>query len=257
MAQSFIWYELMTTDQAAALDFYGRVVGWTHSRHPGGEPGAAPYMIVEAAGRGVGGVFQITEEMGDAPPMWLGYIGVADADATAEAIVAAGGSLRMGPADLPGVGRFALAADPGGAAFYILAPKPQGDPPPPVPRMTPGHCGWHELYAGQGEKAAFDFYSGLFGWETVREMDMGAMGVYRLFGIDGAEFGGMMDKPEPLPGSVWGYYFVVEGIDAAADRVRDQGGTVRMGPMEVPDGSWIIQCADPEGAVFSLVSKER
>ncbi|MFL6861464.1 MAG: VOC family protein [Allosphingosinicella sp.] len=258
MAQGFIWYELMTTDQGAALDFYGRVVGWTHTRHPGGEPGGAPYMVLEADGRGVGGVFQIAgEEMKDAPPMWLGYVGVADADATADAIVAAGGSLRMGPADIPGVGRFALAADPGGAPFYILAPDPARPSPEPVPPRTPGHCGWHELYAGQGQEAAFGFYASLFGWETVGEIDMGAMGKYRLFGTQGEALGGMMDKPADLPQAGWGYYFCVEGIDAAAERVRAGGGTIRMGPMQVPDGSFVLQGSDPQGAVFALISKER
>jgi predicted enzyme related to lactoylglutathione lyase len=259
MNPTFIWYELMTTDQSAAIDFYSRVVGWTTAPHPGSEAGGAPYMVLSANGRGVGGVFQLTEEMTSqgASPMWLGYVGVDDADDMAKRIEAAGGSLRMGPADIPGVGRFALAADPGGALFYILAPQPQGDPPPPVPPMTPGHCGWHELHAGQGEKAAFDFYCGLFGWETVREMDMGAMGVYRIFGAGGTDLGGMMDKTEQLPSSVWAYYFVVDGIDSAADRVRDNGGTVRMGPMEVPDGNWIIQASDPQGVVFSLVSPRR
>jgi predicted enzyme related to lactoylglutathione lyase len=259
MNASFIWYELMTADQSAAIDFYSKVVGWTAAPAPGSEAGGGPYMILSANGRGVGGVFQLTEEMTSqgASPLWLGYFGVEDADETAKRIEAAGGAIHRGPADIPGVGRFAMAADPGGALFYILAPKPQGDPPPPAPRMTPGHCGWHELYSSHGEKAAFDFYSGLFGWETVREMDMGAMGVYRTFSANGGEIGGMMDKPEQLPGSVWGFYFVVEGIDSAADRVREHGGTVRMGPIEVPDGSWIIQCSDPEGVVFSLVSKER
>jgi predicted enzyme related to lactoylglutathione lyase len=257
MAQSFIWYELMTTDQAAALAFYGPVVGWTSARHPGGEPGGAPYMILEAAGRGVGGVFQITDEMQGAAPIWLGYVGVEDADATAETILAAGGTLRMGPADIPGVGRFALAADPGGAAFYILAPNADRPAPEPVPPRTPGHCGWHELYAGGGQEQAFAFYAGLFGWETVGTFDMGAMGTYRLFGADGEPMGGMMDKPADLPQPCWGYYFVVEGIDAAAERVRANGGTIRMGPMEVPDGSFVLQASDPQGAVFALISKER
>ncbi|MEA3035343.1 MAG: uncharacterized protein QOH04_1105 [Sphingomonadales bacterium] len=259
MSPSFIWYELMTTDQAAAIDFYTKVVGWTAAPHPGSDAGGGAYMILSANGRGVGGVFQLTDEMTSqgASPLWAGYVGVEDADETAKRIEAAGGSIHKGPEDIPGVGRFAMVADPGGALFYILAPRPQETPPEPVPPMTPGHCGWHELYASQGEKDAFDFYSGLFGWETVREMDMGPMGVYRIFGVGGVDLGGMMDKPEQLPRSVWGYYFVVEGIDAAADRVRDNGGTVRMGPMEVPDGSWIIQGSDPQGTIFSLVSRER
>src|SRR4051812_13958618 len=128
MSPSFIWYELMTTDQAAAIDFYTKVVGWTAAPHPGSDAGGAPYMILSAGGRGVGGVFQLTEEMTSqgATPLWAGYVGVDDADDTAKRIEAGGGSILKGPEDIPGVGRFALAADPGGALFYILAPRPQG-----------------------------------------------------------------------------------------------------------------------------------
>ncbi|MGA8412896.1 MAG: VOC family protein, partial [Xanthobacteraceae bacterium] len=27
------------------------------------------------------------------------------------------------------------------------------------------------------------------------------------------------------------------------------------GPMEVPGGSWIVQCKDPQGAMFALVGR--
>jgi predicted enzyme related to lactoylglutathione lyase len=30
-----------------------------------------------------------------------------------------------------------------------------------------------------------------------------------------------------------------------------------MGPMEVPGGAWIVNCLDPQGAHFSLVSMTR
>src|SRR3954470_2097503 len=116
MSASFIWYELMTTDQAAAIDFYTKVVGWSAAPHPGSDAGGASYMILSADGRGVGGVFQLTDEMtsAGASPLWLGYVGVEDADETAKRIQAAGGAVLKGPDDIPGVGRFALAADLGG-----------------------------------------------------------------------------------------------------------------------------------------------
>jgi predicted enzyme related to lactoylglutathione lyase len=259
MASTFIWYELMTPDRQAAIDFYTKVVGWTAAPHPGAEAGGGPYMVLSTDGIGVGGVFQFTEEMkaGGMPPMWVGYVGVADADETAKRIEAAGGSIHKGPDDIPGVGRFAMVADPGGALFYILAPLPREEAPPALEKYATGTCGWHELYSSQGEKAAFAFYSDLFGWATLSEMDMGPMGSYRIFGVDGERVGGMMDKPPQLPKSVWGFYFTTPSIDAAAERVTANGGTVRMGPMEVPDGSWIIQCADPQGGVFSMVSRQR
>jgi predicted enzyme related to lactoylglutathione lyase len=137
-----------------------------------------------------------------------------------------------------------------------MAPNPREDAPPRPEGSGPA-CGWHELITSQGQEAAFEFYSGLFGWETLSEFDMGPMGTYRIFGANGERLGGMMDKPEQLPRSVWGYYFTTPAIDAAAERVAANGGTVRMGPMQVPDGSWVIQCADPQGAIFSMVSKVR
>jgi predicted enzyme related to lactoylglutathione lyase len=162
----------------------------------------------------------------------------------------------MGPDDIPNVGRFAMVADPGGAAFYLLTPNSPEQPPRAEPDM-PGLVSWHELYAGQGQKAAFDFYSGQFGWETITEMDMGPMGVYRIFGSDGVQMGGMMDKPENVPASAWGFYVNVDGIDSAIERIHANGGQVTMGPHEVPGGSWVVQATDPQGASFALVSTTR
>ncbi|MEQ1399752.1 VOC family protein, partial [Salmonella enterica] len=70
----------------------------------------------------VGGVMRLTPEMaaGGARPGWLFYLGVDDADATADAIRAAGGTVHMGPWTMPGVGRMAVVADPQGIPFYIM-----------------------------------------------------------------------------------------------------------------------------------------
>ena len=86
---------------------------------------------------------------------------------------------------------------------------------------------------------------------------MGAMGVYQIFATGGAPVGGMMTKMPDTPAPHWLYYFNVDAIDAAAARVRDHGGQVVNGPMEVPGGSWIIQCVDPQGARFALVAPRR
>jgi hypothetical protein len=36
-------------------------------------------------------------------------------------------------------------------------------------------------------------------------------------------------------------------------RVASQGGQVLNGPHQVPGGSWIVQCRDPQGAMFAFV----
>ncbi|HYE26797.1 MAG TPA: VOC family protein [Allosphingosinicella sp.] len=259
MADRFIWYELMTTDQDAAVDYYRKVIGWSAADHDNPEMGDFRYVIVSAGERGVGGIMQLTDEMcaGGARPGWVGYIAVADANAKAEEVAAAGGRILMGPDDIPNVGRFAMLADPGGAPFYVLTPLPRDDASPEADPQSPGLVSWHELYSSLGDRAAFDFYAGRFGWVTIEEMDMGPMGTYRIFGADGVQMGGMMTKPEAMPASAWRFYVNVDGIDSAAERVKANGGQVTMGPHEVPGGSWIVQCVDPQGANFALVSTRR
>jgi hypothetical protein len=66
--------------------------------------------------------------------------------------------------------------------------------------------------------------------------------------------GGMMTKPPMVPVPVWGYYFNVDTIQAAIERVKAGGGTIVNGPHQVPGGQWIVQGVDPQGANFALVS---
>jgi predicted enzyme related to lactoylglutathione lyase len=249
----FIWYELMTSDAEAAKAFYRAVVGWETQDLGGPHAG---YTILNSAGRGVGGLMTLPAEACEkgAEPGWVGYVGVDDADAAAWAAERAGGRILRAPADIPEVGRFAVLADPGAAVFMVLTPSPRDDIPPMPPRMSPGHIGWHELHAEDGD-AAFRFYSDLFGWSESSVMDMGAMGTYRLWSPDGGEaVGGMMTKPAQFQQPAWLFYFVVDSADAAAGRIRDNGGQVINGPMDVPDGSRIVQGLDPQGAMFALVS---
>lgn len=256
MAYRFIWYEYMADDREAAEAFYREVVGWTTS--DSGQPDMT-YTILSAGGRGVGGMMELTDGMraGGARPGWLGYIGTADTDAKAAEIAGAGGKVLMAPGDIPNVGRFALVADPGGAVFYLLTPNQPDDAPPAAEPTAPGLVSWHELYSSLGDKAAIDFYAARFGWQTMHEMDMGPLGTYRIFGADGVQMGGMMNKPADRPNSMWGFYVNVDGIDAATGRVEKAGGRVTMGPHEVPGGSWIVMCVDPQGADFNLVSTTR
>jgi predicted enzyme related to lactoylglutathione lyase len=253
---TFIWYELMTSDPDAAEAFYRAVVGWNTA--DAGQPGMR-YTILSAGDRGMGGLMAIPAEAASAGahPGWLGYVGVPDTDEAAKRIVEAGGAIHRSPDDIPNVGRFAVVADPGGALFMLLTPLPREDVPPAAEPTTPGLVSWHELTSSVGQEAAFAFYSGQFGWETAELMDMGPMGKYRTFRAGGAPIGGMMDKPENVPVSAWGFYVNVDGIDAAVERIRENGGQVRMGPHEVPDGRWVVQAVDPQGAAFALVSSTR
>jgi hypothetical protein len=180
----------------------------------------------------------------------MGHIAVDDVDASAAQAAKEGGSVHRAPQDIPGVGRFAIIADPQGVIFSLF--KGIGEPPAQPKPGTPGHAGWRELVT-LDQDVAFDFYSKLFGWTKAKPFDMGPMGLYQLFEHNGVQIGGMMTKPEAIPAPYWTYYFNVESVNAAIGRIKAGDGKVINGPHQVPTGDWVVQGLDPQGAMFSLV----
>jgi predicted enzyme related to lactoylglutathione lyase len=250
----FVWYELMTTDPKAAEEFYRSVVGW--GAQDAGMPGMT-YTLLTVGGVPAAGLMEMPERVsssGAPPAFWTGYVFVDDVDASAAQAAGEGGAVHHAPDDIPGIGRFAVISDPQGAAIALFkSTMMAGQSFAPD---TPGSVGWHELYAGDRE-AAFAFYAKLFGWTKAEHFDMGPMGVYQLFAAGGKTTGGMMTKPPQVPVPCWLYYFCVEAIDAAAARVQSGGGRILNGPMEVPGGSFVVQCLDPQGGPFCLIAPRR
>ena len=246
---SFVWYELMTTDVKAAAAFYSAVLGWDAA--DSGMPGLT-YTLFSNKGALVAGLMDIPPDAAarNVPPNWTGFVAADDVDVSAAEVVKLGGQVHRAPDDIPGVGRFAIAADPYGAVFGLF--KGQGEPPAMPGLGTPGHIAWRELHAGDGP-GAFEFYSRLFGWEKHQGLDMGPMGVYQLYGQNGTDYGGMMTRTKDMCGPMWVYYIQVDNIDETAKRVTDSGGKILMEPMEVPGEMWVIQCRDPQGALTAMV----
>ncbi|MCB0877381.1 MAG: VOC family protein [Thermoleophilia bacterium] len=112
---TYTWVELATTDVAAARSFYGELFGWTWSEMDAD----FGYWLAELGGRSFAGVYPKLPEMGEMPNFWATYFGVADIEATASAVRAAGGTVVMGPSQL-GPGRGVAAFDPQGAAFMAI-----------------------------------------------------------------------------------------------------------------------------------------
>lgn len=246
----FMWYELMTSDPAAAIDFYRDVVGWGTQEWEGGEN---PYTMWTAGDAPIGGVMELPPEAvaAGAPPHWVAYIGTPDVDATLARARDLGANVLWGPLDVPEVGRMAGLADPQGAVFAIYTPAnespEEGDAPP-----SPGHFSWHELAADDWE-AAWAFYSDLFGWQKTDAMDMGEGNMYQMYGLGGPRpLGGMFDRPPEVPVACWTLYAMVPDVDAAVEATKARSGRVLNGPMEVPGGDFIAQCMDPQGAAFAV-----
>lgn len=245
-----VWYDLMTTDPAGAVDFYGKVVGWTITPFEGAPE---PYDMWTSGKGPIGGVMELpadAREMG-APTHWIAYICTPDADATAARATELGGTVLVPAQDIPEVGRFCVIQDPQGGVFSAFTPA--GESPPRDGRAAPGEMSWHELMADDYEKA-FSFYSDLFGWEKTTAMDMGEMGMYQLFTDSHADgdVGGMMNRPPEMPTSAWLYYINVADVDAAVEVVTANGGQILHGPMDVPGGDRVVSCMDPQGGAFAL-----
>lgn len=247
-----VWYELSTSKGALADAgaFYARVLDWTVN--DAGMEGFT-YHLATAGGDMVAGLMEIPDFVGQMPPAWLTYFGVTDADRVADQILAAGGTIHRPPTDIPGTGRFAVAADPQGAGFGILQPlpMPEGQGGNAFDQSRPGHGSWNELNSTDPD-AGFDFYSTLFGWQKSQAMDMGEMGTYQLFSHDGGDIGAMMglgDSPVPH----WLTYFGVTEIDSAIRRLEEAGGKLHHGPIQVPGDAWIAVATDPQAAWFAMV----
>jgi predicted enzyme related to lactoylglutathione lyase len=243
-----IWYELTTTDADGAQTFYADVVGWKIAASA--MAGAGDYRILTAPdGQDIGGLMTLPE---GAPmkPGWFCYIAVEDVDGAARKIKALGGTILMDPRDIPGIGRFAMVADPQGMIFYIMRSDGPRDPQA-FHATAPGHCGWNELVTGDHE-AALGFYGDVFGWVNKEGMPMGELGEYAFIDHADQRIGAAMTAGAGWP-TRWSYYFNVPSIDAAKGRIERNGGTVTMGPHEVPGGMHIIMGNDPQGAAFALV----
>ena len=254
----FIWYELITPHPEAAKAFYDAVVGWSIGE---GAPEFNGYrMIGRSDGKFAGGVLPLTSEMQQhgARPTWLGYIHVTNVDDAVSAIERAGGRALMPAFDIPNVGRIALVTDPQGASFYVMKPIPpaddshgQSDVFSPSEQQR---VGWNELSTSD-PAAARRFYGEQFGWSSDDFMPMGELGEYRFLDHHGQRIGalcGFTGEQQPK----WRYYIRVASVSAAKAAAEQNGGTIHMGPHQVPTGDYIIIGSDPQGAEFALVGGE-
>ncbi len=241
-----IWYDLMTDAPDAAQDFYGAVMGWTFDKMPSA-PGDDYRTITAKDGEGIGGIMKAPDGASFAP-VWAVYFGVADVDAMTDKVKSLGGSIHIDPRDIPGVGRFSFVADPQGAMFYLMRGNSDLDSTAFAP-MTSGHCTWNELVTSD-QNVALEFYSKLFGWKKTGTMPMGEMGDYTFIGNDeiemiGAMMNGQADDARPY----WNFAFAVDDLDVATEAVEKSGGSVRMGPNELPNAQgWLILVTDAQGA---------
>lgn len=257
------WYELGTSDLTAAETFYGKILGWNVV--DAGMDGF-DYRLARVGDGMVAGMMSNSRQVGPPPPNWVIYFAVDDCDEAATDIKAAGGKIYVDPTDIPGTGRFAVAADPQGAAFGILQPDMSQMSDADRARAEAGEGAFDQSKAGYGNwnelmtsdpEGAYAFYSKLFGWTKGRAVCMDESpdggGVYQLIQRNGQDIGAIQAQMSaPVP--AWLPYFGVDGsVTATVEAITAAGGQIHFGPQEVPGPAYIAIGADPQGASFAIV----
>ena len=120
---TFGWNELMTSDIAAAKDFYAKVAGWTYQDMPMGDMG--DYTLAFLAGNDVpvAGLMPWPKDQPGSDD-WFAYLNVDNMDAALEAALSAGGNVAREKFFIDGTGWIAVVQDSAGTMVGFLEPLP-------------------------------------------------------------------------------------------------------------------------------------
>jgi predicted enzyme related to lactoylglutathione lyase len=241
------WVDLASPDVAASVRFYGELFGWEHA--DAGDPGeAGGYGFFSKRGKQVAGIGPLGGE--GVLSSWTTYVSVGDADPAAVRVKEAGGQVLAEPFEVMGAGRMALFVDPTGAYFSVWQP---GQTIGAELVNEPGALSWNELNT-RDPVAAKTFYAAVFGWDA-RDREMGEGGTaYTEWLLGRDSIGGMLDMRGRVPDEVpahWLAYFAVEDCDEALEKTKVLGGSVAVGPVDLPVGRFAV-LRDPHGAGFAV-----
>ena len=245
---NFCWFELATSDQAAAKEFYGGLFGWTARDNPIGPDSF--YTTFQLRGRNVGAAYTLMPEQHGVPPHWGTYVAVAnveDAMARAKALHAVA---LVESADVAEHGRLAVLRDPSGAVISLWQQKQHAGVG--LWQEVGAFC-WSELLT-RDTAAATQFYTALFGWTT--KVNNATAFPYTHWLNEGVDIGGMMAiRPEwgAMPPH-WGNYVQVANCDETAAKATSLGGRVCMPPTDIPNTGRFTMLQDPQGAMFCVIA---
>ena len=250
--RSFCWIDFATPDPDGAKTFYQKVFGWKYNNNP--LPDGGVYTMISAInGGGVGGLFQMPDEMKKAnvPPHISNYVEVENVDDFTKKAMNLGASVRMEPFDVFDYGRMAVLIDPTGATISLWQTKSTDCEGEMAKREAHGMFCWQELMTSNVDQAS-NFYHGLLGWDY-NTMDMGEMD-YTLIKNQGDDIGGIMMLPPEMKDVPphWNTYFTVTNINETISVVKNSGGNIMMGPQDIPETGQFAVCRAPDGTVFCI-----
>ena len=245
---AIVWREAASTDLDRTTAFYETLFGWTHHDSEMGHGGV--YRHFRAGGADIAGGYQIGGPMAGTPPHWMQYLSVVDVDAAAEQARALGGTIVMGPFEIPDVGRVAYVRDPQGAHIALFRDG-KGDAPASTERPAVGTFCWESLMATD-KQAAAHFYTTVTALRAKELMGMATLAL----GDSPAD--GVADIGDAPPGghAAWLSHVVVADLDQSRAQAESLGASVLMREVPIPGVGRICVIQDPIGAVISMFEAE-
>ena len=242
---SFCWFECGTRDAAAAKTFYTQLFGWSAVDMPMPDTDG-DYTLLQMDGEDIAGLYELSgPQFEGVPSHWMNYVTVESTDQSVARAQELGAKVLQPPMDVPGAGRMAMLADPGGATIAVFE---LGDHKGASEKTI---LGWGELHTPDTAQAK-NFYTQLFPWVAKDD----PKGGYAEFQLHGRSIGGMMAIPperrEHMP-PCWMLYAMVEDCDDALQRATKLGASVIVPPQDIPDVGRFAVITDPTGASIALI----
>ena len=223
------WFELSTTDEKGAMEFYSAIFGWVDDPQPIYENWS--YHMQKLNGLEAAAIYQqqADERKLGVPPHWNTYFSVTNVD---ESVAA---------------GRMAMLQDRQGAAFAVW--QAEGHIGCRV-KGEPGAIMWNELMTSD-QTDATEFYTGLLG---LGSGSMEGPMEYTLLKVSGDDVAGVMQITEdmgPVPPN-WMVYFGVANVDDTTSQAEALGAIVLVPGTDIPGVGRFATIQDPQGAVFGM-----
>ena len=237
----FVWHDLLTTDVAAAKDFYGNLLGWSFREQ-------GRYTVVLNGDKAIGGMVHIKPKDGKKhASRWLASLSVPDIEKAANYVKESGGTIHEGPVEMKNRGRGLLISDPQKAQILLLN-SIGGDPADIEPAM--GSWLWVELWSDAPEKS-IAFYKELGDYDAVKGDNE-----YWFLWHDKWRAGVRKISKVPLDDAEVRWIPTVRVTDtkSTSSKARKLGGQVLVEPREISIGGSVALIEDPNGALLIIQS---
>lgn len=123
-----------------------------------------------------------------------------------------------------------------------------------VTKFPHGTFSWADVGTYDTEKGKA-FYMELFGWDK-EEVPIGEGMTYTMFKLDNETVAALSSM---MPGAAeqgippaWTNYITVDDVDALVDPIKENGGSIAHGPMDVFDNGRMLVLQDSTGAYVAL-----